>query len=160
MKNRNIKEKKHRLPLLLYKGKVRITFTLCVEGKKTFFARKTTVNKFLEILREAKNKHDCKNWVYIFMPDHLHLIIEGNSEKSDLWRMMSLFKQKTGFWLSQNAIGIKWQKDFYDHIHRKDEDLKKHIIYLLNNPVRKGLVDNWQNYQKVAATFKLRKIAG
>lgn len=45
------------------------------------------------------------------MPDHLHLIMEGDSEKSDLWEMMILFKQKTGFWLSQNTMGMRWQKE-------------------------------------------------
>ena len=159
MNNRNIKEKKHRLPLSFYKGRVRITFTLCLDGQKAFFTKKTTIEKFLEILRKTNNKHDCKNWVYIFMPDHLHLIIEGNSEKSDLWKMITLFKQKTGFWLSHNTEEIKWQKDFYDHIHRKNEDLKKHITYLLDNPVRKGLVDHWQNYPfKGSLDFNLQEI--
>ncbi len=126
------RERKHRLPLDRYEGRVRVTFTLCIEGKKTFFTEKAIVDKFLEILIETietKNKYNCKNWVYIFMPDHLHLILEGNSEKADLWKTVVLFKQKTGFWLSKNRKGIRWQKDFYDHIHRKDEDLKKHIIF-------------------------------
>ena len=69
------KERKHRLPLNCYKGKVKITFTFCIEGKKILFVDKEIVDKFLEILIEIKNKYDCKNWVYIFMPDHVHLII-------------------------------------------------------------------------------------
>jgi REP element-mobilizing transposase RayT len=80
------------------------------------------------------------------MPDHLHIVNEDILEESDLWKMMSFFKQKTGFWLSRNKKDMKWQKDFYDHIHRKEENLKKHIIYILNNPVRKGIVSDWQNY--------------
>lgn len=138
MINKSIKEKKHRLPLSCYQGEVRVTFALCVEGKKTLFAQKAIVDKFIEILKEAENKFNCKNWVYIFMPDHLHLILEGKSEQSDLWKTIILFKQKTGFWLSQNKMS-GWQKDFYDHIHRKEDDLQKHVIYILNNPVRKGL---------------------
>jgi putative transposase len=125
------REKKHRLSLDCYKGRVRVTFTLCVEEKKVLFTEKVIVDTFLEILLEAKNKHDCRNWVFIFMPDHLHLILEGNSEKADLWKTLVLFKQKTGFWLSKNRKGMRWQKDFYDHIHRKEEDLKKHITYNL-----------------------------
>lgn len=117
-------EKKHRLPLDSYKGRVVATFTLCVENKKPCFTEKAIVDKFLEILIEAKNKYDCKNAVYVFMPDHLHLILEGNSENADVWKSITLFKQKTGFWFSKNKKQIRWQKDFYDHIHRKDEDLK------------------------------------
>ncbi len=140
-----IKEKKHRLPLSCYQGKIRVTFTLCAEDKKPLFARRIAVDKFIEILEESKNKFKCKNWVYIFMPGHMHLILEGETEQSDLWKTMILFKQKTGFWLSQNKMS-GWQKDFYDHVHRKDDDLKQQISYILNNPVRKGLVNNWKDY--------------
>lgn len=153
------KEKKHRLPLDCYRGRVRASFTLCIENKTAFFTEEIIVNKFLEILGEAGNKYDCKNWVYTFMPDHLHLVLEGNSEIADLWKTVVLFKQKTGFWLSKNGNGIRWQKDFYDHIHRKEEELRKHIAYILNNPVRKGLVDNWKDYPfKGSLDFELEEI--
>ena len=93
------------------------------------------------------------------MPDHLHLVLEGKSEKSDLWKAVGLFKQKTGFLLSKNKKDIRWQKDFYDHLHRKDEDLKKHIIYILDNSVRSGLVDNWEDYPfKGSLDFDLEEI--
>ncbi len=93
------------------------------------------------------------------MPDHLHIVNEGISDESDLWKMLNLFKQKTGFWLSNNREEAKWQKDFYDHIHRKEVDLKKHIRYILNNPVRKGLVSDWREYPfKGSLDFSLEKI--
>ncbi|MFH1438175.1 MAG: transposase, partial [Pseudomonadota bacterium] len=139
-------ENKHRLSLNLYKGRKRITFTLCVKERRSIFTNHAIIEKFLSILKEAKEKFFCKNWAYIFMPDHVHILNEGISESSDLWKMMVLFKQKTGFWLSQTMKGIKWQKDFFDHIHRKEEDLKKHIIYILDNPVRKKMVTHWKEY--------------
>lgn len=120
---------------------------------------KGTVDKFIEILKEAKKKYNCKNWVYIFMPDHLHTVNEGLSDSSNLWKMINLFKQKTGYWLAENKKEIRWQKDFYDHIHRKEEDLKKHITYILNNPVRKGLVSDWKEYPfKGSLDFSLEEI--
>ncbi|MFZ2089614.1 MAG: hypothetical protein WAU47_13665, partial [Desulfobaccales bacterium] len=41
---------------------------------------------------------------------------------------------------------ISWQKDFFDHILRKDESLPVVIRYVLENPVRKGLVSDWRDY--------------
>lgn len=153
------RERKHRLSLDHYEGKVRVTFTFCIEGRKNLFTEKAVIDKFLEILKQAKDTYDCKNWAYIFMPDHLHLILEGNSEKADLWKTVRLFKQKTGFWLSNNRKGIRWQKDFYDHIHRKGEDLKKHIIYIMENSVRRGLIDSWEDYPfKGSLDFDLEEI--
>lgn len=153
------RENKHRLPLNYYSGRVRVSFTLCIEEKKVLFKDETAVNEFLEILREAMNKYGCKNLVYIFMPDHLHLILERASEKANLWKTVVLFKQKTGFWLSKNGNGIRWQKDFYDHIHRKDDDLKKQINYILDNPVRERLVSNWKDYPfKGSLDFDIEEI--
>ncbi|MEM4326041.1 MAG: transposase [Candidatus Pacearchaeota archaeon] len=140
-------EKKHRLNLNCYKGFIRASFTLCIKGRKNIFTSYKIVSPFIEILKESIKKFDCKNWVYLFMPDHLHLVLEGNSEEADLWKAIVYFKQKTGYWLSRNGWDAKWQKDFYDHILRKDEDLKKHIRYILENPVRKGLTNDWMNYE-------------
>ena len=93
------------------------------------------------------------------MPDHAHFIIEGKSSKSNLLKCMSDFKQRTGFWLSKNMSGFRWQKDFYDHIHRKDEDLRKHINYIFDNPVRKGLVEKWEDYKYIGSLdFDLKDI--
>jgi putative transposase len=94
-------------------------------------------------LKQAIEKHQVKNWAYVFMPDHLHFILEGESKDSDLWKAVVLFKQLAGFWLLRNQPEVKWQKDFYDHVLRRNEELKKHIYYILKNPVRQGLVANW-----------------
>ena len=56
------------------------------------------------------------------------------------------FKQQSGYWMRVNGASARWQKDFHDHIIRKYEDLKAHILYVLENPVRKGLVEEWQEY--------------
>jgi len=39
-----------------------------------------------------------------------------------------------------------WQPSFYDHVLRNDEDLPAVARYILNNPVRKGLVDHYTEY--------------
>jgi putative transposase len=156
---KNISESKHRLPVDCYKGRVRATFMLCVKERRQLFITKTLVDRFLAILKNTEEKYECINWVYLFMPDHLHLIIEGKSDRSDLWKMIVSFKQKTGFWLSQNAPEIQWQKDFYDHIHRTEDDLKKQIRYILENPLRKKLVSDWQIYPfKGSLDFNLDEI--
>ncbi len=154
-----MREKKHRLNLDCYKGLVRVSFTLCIKERKIVFTNKDIVEIFVNILKELIEKYDCKNWIYVFMPDHLHLVLEGNSEKADLWKTIVLFKQKTGYWLSKNKSNLFWQKDFYDHILRKDEDLKKHIRYVLENPVRKGLVNDWKDYEfKGSLSYDLYEI--
>jgi putative transposase len=86
------------------------------------------------------------------MPDHCHLLIEGKSDESDVWQSVVDFKQGSGYWLVKNAYVEQWQKDFYDHILRNDEDLEKQSRYILGNPVREGLVKDWQAYPYKGST--------
>ncbi len=106
-----------------------------------------------DILLEALAKANCDAHVYTFMPDHCHLLMEGKSDESDLWQCVVNFKRKSGYWLARNEMSEEWQKDFYDHILRKDEDLTKQVMYILGNPVRRGLVEDWKAYPYKGSTL-------
>jgi putative transposase len=141
-----IKENKHRLSLNFYKGNVITTFTICILDRKPVFKYQYIVNEFANFLKESAEKYNCEILAYCFMPDHLHVTIKGSDENSDLYSAIVRFKQKSGYFLSRNIKYVRWQKDFYDHILRKDDDLERHIFYILGNPVRKNLVDAWDKY--------------
>ncbi len=95
------------------------------------------------------------------MPDHLHVVITGLESTSDIYGAMRVFKQYSGFWLARNQSDVRWQEDFYDHILREQEDLAKLITYILNNPVRAGICDTWQDYPfKGSTVFDLSKWTG
>ena len=87
-----IKEKKHRLPIELYKGKINVSFTLCIKDKQSILNNKEVVNVFIEILSKVIKKYDCIIPVFCFMPDHLHLIISGINDNSDIWKAVVDFK--------------------------------------------------------------------
>ena len=80
------------------------------------------------------------------MLDHQHLIITGTEINADIWKTVVSYKQKTGFWMAANRPGMRWQKDFYDHVLRTREDIAIHLNYILDNPARKGLVSFWAEY--------------
>lgn len=93
-------------------------------------------------------------WAYCFMPDHLHIVLEGDCENADLKKFISSFKQISGYRYRQN-VGQRfsvdgtpklWQPSFYDHVLRKDEDLLDVVRYTLQNPVRKHLVRHYTEY--------------
>jgi REP element-mobilizing transposase RayT len=42
--------------------------------------------------------------------------------------------------------GALWQKAFYDHALRKDEDVQNIARYIVANPLRAGLVKNIGEY--------------
>ena len=86
---------------------------------------------------------DC--FAYCLMPDHLHLQIspaEGN-----LVDQINGWKSYTTSLLQKNGLhGPCWQRRFYDHALRKEEDIKKVVDYMVNNPVRAGLAEKWKEY--------------
>jgi putative transposase len=142
-------ERKHRLPRESYKGAISVAFTLCLKnaGKLSGFIprHKEMVDQFIEILTAVSEETCCFVPAYCFMPDHQHLIVTGRESGSDLWKMVTRYKQKTGYWLSKNG-SLRWQKDFYDHLLGRGEDLAAQVKYILDNPVRKGLLESWEEY--------------
>jgi hypothetical protein len=42
--------------------------------------------------------------------------------------------------------GAVWQAGCYDHRPRSDEGLAKQARYIIENPLRKGLVRDWRDY--------------
>jgi putative transposase len=77
---------------------------------------------------------------YCFMPDHVHLLLEGTSPTSDLHRVITRWKQKTGYAHRGKTGAVLWQGGFYDHILRQEEDRHQLVRYLIENPIRSGLV--------------------
>jgi REP element-mobilizing transposase RayT len=142
-------ENKHRLPPEFYKGIISVSFTLSLRGdvgKKYALAESEIVKTFTDILRAVSTKEGGIIPIYCFMPDHQHLIISGRRNDSKVWKSVVSYKQKTGFWFSKNKPEMKWQKDFYDHIIRTDENVAVQVKYILDNPIRKGLVSEWREY--------------
>jgi len=48
--------------------------------------------------------------------------------------------------LEKGWKGKVWQRSFCDHALRKDEDVTKVAEYIVNNPIRRGLVKDWTEY--------------
>ncbi|OGP72124.1 MAG: hypothetical protein A2W09_02620 [Deltaproteobacteria bacterium RBG_16_50_11] len=80
------------------------------------------------------------------MPDHLHLLVVGEDDQSNLKKFTNLFKQKSGYWFKKSYNENLWHVSFYDHILRKEESMEDVALYILGNPVRKGLVSDPREY--------------
>ena len=86
-------------------------------------------------------------YVYCLMPDHLHLLISPLESGVNISKFVGSFKSKTTRIAWEYGLrGKVWQGRFYDHIIRKTESLQKAGEYILNNPVRKGLVAKLEDY--------------
>ncbi|MDE3058892.1 MAG: transposase [Bacteroidota bacterium] len=148
-----IREKHHRLEEEFYRGCKVVSFTACVKDRVSFFTVEDRFRNCEVFLLKALKEFESEAEVYLFMPDHAHLLLRGENETSDVLKTIKSFKQKSGFWLYQNHPSVHWQKDFYDHILRKEKEVAKHIRYILYNPVRAGLVEDWGEYPFKGSTI-------
>ncbi len=151
--NNLIRERKHRLDTDCYKGFVRVHFTLCVKDKRCVFTNEKIFNQLQQILIEQLTIHCVVSDVFLFMPDHAHILLTGNHDNAYVYQCIVKFKQRSGYLFSREYPDVVWQKDFYDHIVRKDEDTEKVIMYILENPVRKEFVDDWKVYPFKGSTI-------
>jgi putative transposase len=141
-----------------YEGYYRYFITLRCHSGKRHFADSNLTLAALRILRQTAKQRNFYIWAYCFMPDHLHLLIEGKTENADMRKFISVFKQKAAFWFNSRYNTKLWQPRYYDHVLRKDEVTLIVVRYILENPVRKGIVTDYLQYP-YSGSFELNDIS-
>jgi REP element-mobilizing transposase RayT len=87
------------------------------------------------------------------MPDHVHLLVLGRAESSNLVWFIQRFKQKTAFYFKQASGTSLWQQSFYDRVLRVEEDLVTVALYIFANPVRAGLASSQAEYPLLGGEY-------
>ncbi|MEX2158311.1 MAG: tryptophan synthase subunit beta [Dehalococcoidia bacterium] len=122
-------------------GPYAYSVTITTAKRQKAFVSQAIVAEVHEALTEAAALHDFEIRAYCFMPDHLHLLMEG-SEGSSLIRMVKRFKQLSAH-RYRNWVGRSlWQRSYYDHLLGSDEEAGRAAGYIWDNPVVAGLVDD------------------
>jgi len=122
-----------------------------------------------EIVVEALHYRDGKFYdllAYCIMPNHVHMVftvaridnpgyirsqieISANDNPVPLQSIMQSLKRHTA--RRANIIlgrqGAFWQEEYYDHVARDSEELDRIIQYVLNNPVKAGFVEKWEDWR-------------
>ena len=80
------------------------------------------------------------------MPDHVHLLVEGVCADSDFKRFAKMTKQRSGGLYARTHHARLWQEGYYERVLREDDDARDLAKYIVNNPVRAGLVDAPADY--------------
>jgi putative transposase len=80
---------------------------------------------------------------FAILPDHMHLIIDpkNNNLSSIVQKIKLSFSKKLRYRMKTYGGNI-WQKRFWDHIIRNQDDLNSHLDYIHYNPVKHGFANN------------------
>jgi len=85
------------------------------------------------------------------MPDHVHLLVEGVSLESDFKRFAKMAKQRAGGLYARTHHQRLWQEGYYEQVLRDDDDARELARYIVNNPLRAGLVESPSDYPFVGS---------
>ena len=122
------------------------TVTLADRGSFALVDRVTALRAAFRACRRER-----PFWIdaIVILPDHLHAILTlppGDSDFSGRWRRIkghfSRHMIAAGAFTKRHANEdyALWQRRFWEHTIRNDEDLARHVDYVHFNPVKHALV--------------------
>jgi REP element-mobilizing transposase RayT len=100
------------------------------------------------------HNRECTLHAAVAMPDHVHLILTPLADEDGSFsipQIMHAIKSESAHRINKalSRKGKVWQDEFFDHVLWGDESLANRTAYVLENPVRAGIVKNPAQYRWV-----------
>jgi putative transposase len=130
-----------RLSRCTYLGPRLYFLTLLTKARRRVFLDATIVAQCREQFLRAATLTDFAIRAYTYMPDHLHMLVEGLAHDADLRAFMKRGKQLSAYHTKRVTGSQLWVNGYLEWILRHDEDPQRFVRYILLNPVRAGLSD-------------------
>ena len=101
-------------------------------------------------VRYVRHRHPFHIHGWVVLPDHLHCVIElprGDSDFGKRWRLIKAAfsraipgaETRSSSRRRRGERGV-WQRRFWEHAIRDEDDYRAHMDYVHINPVKHGLV--------------------
>ena len=135
-----------RLPDATYVGAGAYSLTFCTRNRALFFTNAKVVEMVRAEFLHTADREGFQIFIYCFMPDHAHVLIVTQQEEADMTAFCKIAKQRAGYWYKQTYGASLWQDGYTDRILRSDESIVSVTRYIIENPVRAGLVKAVEDY--------------
>ena len=132
----------HDVPLWLDADAAEYFITICCKQRGTNQLCLPGVgDALLDSARFYRERQKWLPWTFLLMPDHVHMVVSfgrgyGIDQVVSAWKRYAATKHK-----------IVWQQGFIEHRLRRDESWQEKTDYILQNPVRAGLVRKAEEWQ-------------
>jgi REP element-mobilizing transposase RayT len=141
------RSRSNRLPNYDYSKDRPVHVTVCTDIKENIFDSEINTKIVIDELLKAAKDVRFRMLCYCLMPDHLHVIVSPGESTLSLSKFLNIFKGRTtAVFRERKDLKKIWQRSAFDHVIRTEENLKGVIEYTRNNPVRKGIVENADDY--------------
>ena len=129
-----------------YRGAYRYFITFCTLERRAVFTDIALGRSVVLQFRRTCRQEKFEMLAYCLMPDHAHLLLEGMDAASSLVALIKSAKQSSGQRFAARMKPPLWEEGFHDHVLRPEEDPKRFARYIIENPVRAGLVTSPFDY--------------
>lgn len=116
------------------------------------------VDTLRNVVATVRNRHPFVIDAFVVLPDHLHAIWtlpQGDADFAVRWmlikagfsRRITPGEQRSSSRIRKGERGI-WQRRYWEHLIRDEEDYEHHVAYIHYNPVKHGYVTraaDWPN---------------
>jgi len=141
----------HRSPIRRYYVPNSVVFiTQALDNRAPVLLETRTLALLRQTLHNTKELYPFTMLAYVYLPDHLHLLIrphEGITHSKILHSFKSYFAHVYAGEIAGEASVRFWQKRYYDHIIRSESDLEDHLDYIHYNPCKHGYVSRPEDWQ-------------
>jgi putative transposase len=124
--------------------------TSATRGRRSLFSREPWARLLIDTLYHYRGSAYLLN-EFVIMPDHFHVLL---TPKTSLEKAVQFIKGGFSF-RAKKELGSNmevWQKGFSDHRIRDAVDYLHHVSYIRDNPVRKHLCEQAEDYPYSSAS--------
>ena len=126
-------------------------FTMVTYGRRKIFELPENIPLLRSSFQEIKGNHPFVVEAVVVLPDHLHCLLKlpvGDSDyPTRIRQIKSAFSRKYRRPRERNTASRQekgevtvWQRRYWEHTIRDDDDSRSHVEYIHYNPVKHGLV--------------------
>jgi len=134
-------------------------FTVVTYQRKKILCFPDNVELLRRIFRQVMKDHPFEIDAFVLLPDHLHCIWTLPPEDTDFskrWRLIKSYfsRQCHDEYKSQRSLSrlnkkeqAVWQRRFWEHVIRDEQDFIRHTEYIHYNPVKHGLAKSPKDWE-------------
>jgi putative transposase len=135
-------------------------FTLVTFERRKILTLDTSRQILARTISEVRNQYPFAIEAWVLLPEHLHAIWTLPEEDKDYSKRWGLIKAKfskearvlfhaeplANTSRSKRRETAIWQRRFWEHCIRNDQDFHRHLDYIHYNPVKHGLVSEVKDW--------------
>ncbi len=127
-------------------------FTLVTHNRRSFLCKAENIALLRDSFYRVMQKHPFVIDAIVILPNHLHCILtlpQDDADFSTRWRLIKSWFSRRCDRKYQGEVPTSrqskqekavWQRRFWEHLIRDEQDFINHVNYIHYNPVHHGLV--------------------